>query len=101
MTRKIDPKPLPISMIQKHAVDMILKTFPEVEEPEEGFEVDALGTTMLLSSIDRTTEPLIDLEEKPGASIKNLKKESGLYFAQESGPVNNDLNYPYSDYFIL
>ena len=83
MTRKIDPKPLPISMIQKHAVDMILKTFPEVEEPEEGFEVDALGTTMLLSSIDRATEPLIDLEEKPGSSIKN------------------HWNYPYSDYFIV
>jgi hypothetical protein len=83
MTRKINPKPLPISMIQKYAVDMVLKTFPEVEEPEEGFEVDALGTTMLLFSIDRTTEPLIDLEEKPGALIKN------------------DSNYPYSDYFII
>lgn len=101
MTRKIDPKPLPISMIQKHAVDMVLKTFPEVEEPEEGFEVDALGTTMLLSSIDRATEPLIDLEEKPGSSIKNLKKESGLYFAPEAGPTDKDWNYPYSDYFIV
>lgn len=101
MTRKIDPKPLPISMIQKHAVDMVLKTFPEVEEPEEGFEVDALGTTMLLSSIDRATEPLIDLEEKPGSSIKNLKKEFGLYFAPGAGPTDKDWNYPYSDYFIV
>lgn len=101
MTRKIDPKPLPISMIQKHAVDMVLKTFSEVDLPENGFEVDSLGTTMILSGIDRATEPLIDLEEKPRSSIKNLKKESGLYFAPEAGPVDNDLNYPYSDYFIL
>jgi len=102
MNKKINPKPLPISMIEKYAIDMIAKIFPEVEKPENGFELDSLGTAILLSGLDRSTEPFLEEENlDKNSNIKDLKKESDLYFAPEAGPVDHDGNYPYSNYFIV
>lgn len=101
MNKKINPKPLPISMIEKYAIDMIAKIFPEVEKPENGFELDSTGTSILLSGLDRSTEPFFEEDLDKDPKIKDLKKESDLYFAPEAGPVEHDDNYPYSNYFIV